>query len=329
VQRCSLGSAGPAREQGCCFFSANGTSILLIGRISTITVEQGSTDNAKNNACQHVILPPVEEILAMWTTLTFIAALALAPADAGQLALTNVRSTYGILGAPRAEDKFLPGDMLVLCFDMEGVKVDDAGKVVYSIGMEVSDADGKVQFKQAPRQLEAITSLGGNTIPAFANIQIGLDQPPGRYSVKVTVTDVAAGATQELTRSYEVLPKGFGIVRVTTSSDPEGRVPASAFGVGQSLWINFAAVGSKRDEKGQPNLAVALRVLDDQGRPTLSRPFVGEINDKVPERALAVPLQFLLDLNRAGNFTIELKATDKSSNETASLSLPLTVVKTK
>ena len=265
----------------------------------------------------------------MSPTIGLIAALSLASATPAQLALTNARSTYGVLGAPRAEDRLLPGDALVVCFDMEGVKADEAGKVAYSIGMEISDAAGKVQFKQEPRRLETTTSLGGNTIPAYAVVQIGLDEPPGRYNVKLVVTDVGAGATQELTRSYEVLPRAFGIVRLTTTTDPEGRSPAAVVGDGQSLWVNFSTVGFKRDDRGQPNLAVALRVLDDTGRPTLAQPLTGEVREKVPDKALAVPMQFLLDLNRPGKFTLELKATDKSSGDSATISLPLTVLKTK
>jgi hypothetical protein len=274
-------------------------------------------------------LHQVEDRFAMSTTMTLIAALSLAAATPGQLALTNVRSTYGILGPTRAEDKLLPGDAMVLCFDMEGVKPNEAGKVVYSIGMEISDGQGKVQFKQAPSQHETTVTLGGNTMPASAKVEIGLDQPPGLYTVKLSVTDVGAGATQELTRPYEVLPRGFGIVRLTTTTDPEGRSPAAVVGDGQSLWVNFSAVGFKRDNRGQPDLAVALRVLDESGRPTLPQPFTGEVREKVPEKALGVPMQFLLDLNRPGKFTIELKAMDKSSGESATLALPLTVMKTK
>ena len=72
-----------------------------------------------------------------------------------------------------------------------------------------------------------------------------------------------------------------------------------------------------------------MRAVDEEGRPTLARPFTGEVNQKVPEKALAIPLQFMLDLNRAGKFTIQLKATDKSTGQTVGLSLPLAVLKTK
>ena len=37
----------------------------------------------------------------MWTTIALIAALNLAPAQAGELTLSNLRSTYGMLGPQR------------------------------------------------------------------------------------------------------------------------------------------------------------------------------------------------------------------------------------
>lgn len=266
----------------------------------------------------------------MWTTLALVGALSLAPAESGSLALTNVRSTYGILGTPRPDNKVLPGDQFVLSFDIEGIQTDDQGKAQYSVAMEVKDSKGKVKFKQEPRNQETTVSLGGNKLPWYASLNIGLEDPPGEYQVKVTVTDRAAKASKTLMGSYEVLPKAFGLVRLATTTDPDGRVPATVTGEGQTLWINFAAVGFSRDKaKGQPNLVLTMNVLDDQGNPTLARPLSGEVNENAPPKVQSVPMQFVLDLNRAGKFTIELKATDKLSGKKATLSLPLTVLKVK
>jgi hypothetical protein len=267
----------------------------------------------------------------MWMTLALVAALSQAPGESGDLALTNVRTTYGVLGAPRPESKFLPGDVFVVSFDIQGLKVDRDGNLFYSIAMEASDRDGKVQFTQAPRERQATNTLGGDSLPAFASLQIGLEQQPGAYTLKVTVTDVAAKTSRTLSRPYEVLPKAFGLVRPTLTSDPDGRYPAPFVAEGQSLWINFAAVGFARDRgKGHPNLGVSMRVLDEDGKPTTGKPMAGTVNpDEVAAKALAVPMQFLLAANRAGKFTVELTAKDGVSGETARLSLPLAVLKSK
>src|SRR6202011_6041401 len=120
----------------------------------------------------------------MWSSIAFLAVMTLSPAQSGQLTLTNVRSTYGILGPTRADNKVLPGDTVVLSFDMEGAKVDANGKVLYSIGMEVDDSNGKVLYKQAPQDREALLPAGSKALPAAANMTVGLDQKPGEYTLK-------------------------------------------------------------------------------------------------------------------------------------------------
>ena len=64
--------------------------------------------------------------------------------------------------------------------------------------------------------------------------------------------------------------------------------------------------------------------------PTLAKSFVGEVTQDIPKNATSVPGQFLLELNRAGKFTVELKATCKvTGKETAPLTFPITVLKAK
>src|SRR5262249_45414567 len=146
--------------------------------------------------------------------------------------------------------------------------------------------------------------------------------------VKITVTDLASKASGTLTRSYKVLRPNFALVRLTTTVDPEQNITAPFIGVGQSLWINFAAVGFARDsDKEQPNLAVVMRVRDENGKATLAKPDKGAVTKDVPKKMRAVPMQFMLELNRAGQFTVEIKATDKLTGKTASLSFPLRVLK--
>ncbi len=264
----------------------------------------------------------------MWTTAAVVAALSLGPAQAGQLNLTNVRATHGVLGMPRADTKVLPGDRLVISFDIDGIQADADGKVLYSIGMEVADGTGKVQFKQDPQDREAHNSLGGNSVPAYASVQIGLEMPDGDYTLKVKVTDRQAKASATLERKFTVLAKAFGLVRLATTADAEGQVPLPFAGVGQSLWVNFAAVGFGRAKStGQPDIEVTLRILDADGRATTAKPFSGRVNQDVPKNAGAVPMQFLLDLNRPGKFTVELKATDKVTGKEATQTFPLTVQK--
>jgi hypothetical protein len=262
----------------------------------------------------------------MWTALALLAAATLGPAQASGLTFSHVRSTQGVLGPKRTDERLLPGDSLVLSFDLEGVTADETGKVAYSMALEVSDPAGKVLFRQAPQNLEATASLGGNTIPAYARVDVGVEQPAGEYSVKVMVRDRKAGQAADLTRKFTVLPRDFGLVRLTTSTDPDGQVPAPVVGTGQVLWLQCGAVGFMRNkETRQPSVQFDVRVLDESGKPVLTSPASSTVNKDVPEKYVAVPISFPLSLNRAGKFTVELSANDKISGKTSKLSFPLNV----
>jgi hypothetical protein len=260
----------------------------------------------------------------MWTTVALMA-LSLAPGQPGQLALTHVRSTYGVMGAPRPDNKVLPGDTFVLGFNIEGAKV-SGGKVLYSIGMEVNDAAGKTLFRQAPQDLEAPAPAGGGSLPASASIQIGLDQPPGEYTLKVTVNDRSAKTSQTITKNFQVLPKAFGLVRLSTTSDREGQIAASSVKEGSTLWVNVLVVGFGRDPgTGQPRLVGELRVLDADGKPVLPKPFGGQYTEKLPEKAQAAPWQVAVPFGKAGQYTVQLKVTDQTTGQTTGLAFPITV----
>ena len=262
----------------------------------------------------------------MLTTLAFVAALGLTPGQSGKLELTNIRPTFGVLGATRPNLKYLPGDQMFLAYDIENIKVDSYGKVLYGMSMQVVDSKKKVWFEQKGEQekIQAYNSLGGTRLPAFANVNIGVNQPAGEYTLRVTVTDRATKTVKELVQKFEVLSPSFGIVRLTTSLDEKDLLPAPMIGVpGQFVYVNFVTVGFGRDAKKQPNMSLAMRVIDEKGKPTLAKPSVGEVAD-LPEKVQAVPMQFQLSLNRPGRFTVELKATDNVTKKTSTLTFPLT-----
>src|SRR5262249_53249488 len=60
-------------------------------------------------------------------SLSLAAALALGPAQAGGLSITNIRTTYGELGAVRTDTKYLPGDLFFVAFDVEGLTLSPDG----------------------------------------------------------------------------------------------------------------------------------------------------------------------------------------------------------
>ena len=102
----------------------------------------------------------------MMYALALAAALTSAPAQGGDLKLTNVPMTIGELGPARPSAKLLPGDILFIGYDITGLSIEPDGLAKYKMSMEVSDAAGKSIFKQDPRELNDFIPLRGNSIPA-------------------------------------------------------------------------------------------------------------------------------------------------------------------
>src|SRR6266404_3332467 len=121
----------------------------------------------------------------MLTTVALFAALTSAIGQADGLTLTNVRQTYYLLGPARTENTLLPGDSYNIAFDIQGLKVAADGKVQYAMGLQVTNSSGKVEFGSEPAPKEVYNALGGSTVPAYANVDIGLNQAPGKYTLKV------------------------------------------------------------------------------------------------------------------------------------------------
>jgi len=260
----------------------------------------------------------------MLASLALISLLQAPSIGAGDLSLTNVRFTFGVLGPTRAEAKVRPGDNLFLSFDIQGISTDDSGKASYSTSVEVSDSTGKVAFSQPARKLQEHLPLGGDVLPAFAQIDLGLDSPKGEYTMKVSITDTSSGKSASVSMKFEVLPKGFDLTRFSFTGDSDGVVPIAAYGVGQPFWFHGSVVGFTRSpQTKQPNVVLRLRVVDESGK--FVKPFTGTVDKDVEASATSLPVRFFVPLNKAGKYTIEVLATDDVKGTTVTKKFPITV----
>ncbi|MBN9521965.1 hypothetical protein J0H58_26200 [bacterium] len=258
-----------------------------------------------------------------------LAAATLAPAQppAGALQLNNVRLTVGELGPARKDSKLLPGDVLFIAFDIDGLSMEADGKTLYTVGMEVTDAANKLLFKQDPRELRDTVPLRGGKMPARAYVTIGLDQPAGAYTCKLTVTDPKAKATNSFSVKFEVLKGDFGLVAINPTRDVRGSIVAPASGVvGETLWVQYTVVGFGRDTKTkQPNIDFTLEFFDDKSQPTLAQPIRDNLSAGIDEKDAVFGHQVPLFMNRPGRFTLRVTAVDKVTNKRATFDLPIRV----
>jgi hypothetical protein len=266
----------------------------------------------------------------MYSSLALLAALSLAPADNQAFGVSNERLTMsGEFGPPRPNDKFLPGDTFFLAFDMENLKTDKTGKVQYSMGMEVTDSAGKAIFTAPPGNLEQFYPFGGNKVPARAFFAIPTNQPAGKHTCKVTITDRMTSITKTIEKTFEILPPGFGIVNVITSYDDRAEYPAPLMAVpGQVIWVHYFVVGFARDlakADKQPNVVTELRILDQNDSPVIAQPLASMYDKGVEEKDTRLLFSFPLPVNRPGQYKIEIKVEDKVGGKSQKLNLPITV----
>jgi len=246
----------------------------------------------------------------------------------GKLEIVNPHRTYGHMGAPRPKAAgILPGDVAHVSFEIKNLKFDDAGKASYSVAIEVRDEQGGLFFKQEPHNAVAQNFFGGNTLPCAAHVEIPANAKPGHYNWKVTIHDRLADTSASIAGKGEVLPNDFGLIRVGTYADSEGKVPVSPVGVvGSTIYVNFAAAGFGRTKTKQPDLSVEMKILDENGKATFTKPITGHVNSDIPESLRILPLQYGVTLNRAGRFTIQLTARCEICGKTSTVSLPVRIL---
>lgn len=266
-----------------------------------------------------------------------LALLAGTPAQpAGGLKLTNVRMTVGELGPTRPAAPLLPGDVLFIAYDVDGITIDGEGVAKYAMTMEVVNSAGARILppppeKVEPRELSEFLPLRGNKMPARAFITVGLDQPAGTYTCKMTVADLKTKATADLSVKFEVAKKDFGVVAVHTTHDVRGEISAPTSGqVGQTIFAQFSIASFERDPKTkQPDVEIVCQLFDETGKPILETPRKHIQDAKAPQPVKdadgAFALQFPLFMSRPGKYTVEIRATDRVSKKTSSYKLPVTV----
>src|SRR5205807_10496991 len=134
----------------------------------------------------------------------------------------------------------LPGDVACFAFDIKGLKLDDAGRASYAVAIEILDPKGQVFYREGPRNAVAQNFLGGDTLPCASHVNIPPDTPAGVHPIRVTIEDRNTKKKATFEGKGKVLPKGFGLVRVGTFADREGKVPVPPVGVvGTTLYVNF------------------------------------------------------------------------------------------
>lgn len=245
-------------------------------------------------------------------------------AAAQPLTIANVTLTRGLLGSNRDSTSLVAGDTLALAFDISGLTSDKEGRVRFSTQFQVEAADGKVQFVDTQEGDALGNVLGGPNMRHVVQVATALDQQPGNYVLKLTIIDrlaKAAAPTAKFEQRFSVKKPEFALVRLQWTADAAGKVPVGNVGTrGGQLFLQGVAIGYGLDKEQQGGFQVEMAVKDGGGKPVTA-----EFRE-IPKDTKFLPLRFDVPLNRSGQFTLTLKATDLATKATTSVSLPLRVL---
>ncbi len=236
--------------------------------------------------------------------------LGLCPNLSEALEIKNVRPTFGPYGALRTDTKVLPGDTVFLSYDVEGLSVDKkTNKVNFLTTLELVDANEKSLYKKET-PTEMVLQLGGDRVPGDLYINTGPKQPPGKYTIRLTILDRSAKQSKAFTYPFELLKEDFGFAGIVA---PGIGLP------GQNYTAQFALINIALDAKKQPKVDVAMSVKDESGNIVALPVFVNLPKD-LPEdidlqKVNFVPLTYPIYLNRPGRFTVEITAVDYNANK--------------
>ncbi|MCS6975987.1 MAG: hypothetical protein NZM31_03105 [Gemmatales bacterium] len=260
--------------------------------------------------------------------LVWVAAATVLQSD--RLAVVNLRATFGELGPARPDWKIPLGDALHIAFDVTGLTTDLAGRIRYRVRLEVENSRGERVFAPEPGEVELLAVLGGNRARENLVMLTGLEQSPGNYRLKLTVTDLQArdSGRREVVamQDFTLVPPDFNILRVQVTSDQAGQKPVPPLGgAGQTLFVQGVVVGFQRDtQKRHGSVLVELFIQDETGKTVSARPVPLQF-PAIPPGLDYVPIRFDLPLTRPGSFRLVLKATDLLGKKTATVTLPLLV----
>ncbi|MBI1832552.1 MAG: hypothetical protein HYR84_14015 [Planctomycetes bacterium] len=242
--------------------------------------------------------------------------------QASAVDIKNIRACYGPFGATRTgKAECLPGDKLWITYDIEGLVVDPkTKKVTYETTLELLDSKNKTFFKD-PVTTDTIPAFGGTSMPGDLHVNIG-KQPPGEYSIRLTIHDKVGKDAKTFSYPITVVADGFGMIEVSAQAVGILRLPYA---------VIFKLVNLKLDGGKQPKAEVSLQIFDDKMKPVNEKPITMMLPRDLPdgidlEKLNMVVVPFPLELNRAGRFTIEVKAIDKLADKKIELRYPLTVI---
>jgi hypothetical protein len=259
------------------------------------------------------------------TTCSGLALIVLVTSAWAELELRDVTPTYGPFGPARKSLAVPAGDEVFFRYTISGVHTDDAGRADGELRVQLAGPDGQALLDDK-RPVNGVLALGGQTLPATANVSFGPDTPAGDYTVTVTFRDKLSSQAASFKRKVTCLKPAFALVRLRLSHDEGGAIPAGGM-LGQTIHVRCKAIGFDRT-KAKVRVVIAMQTADAEERPLMPKPILARLateDTKQIAQLRSVDFSGSLRLNRVGKVNLCLTATDEVSGQKAEVRVPLHV----
>jgi hypothetical protein len=248
------------------------------------------------------------------------------PAHA-KVQIENIQPCYGPYGPERKSLELYPFDILFMRFTITGLKSDAAGGVDALIKMKWTDAKGK-SLDETSFPSSGILHLGGNSFLAFVQLRMPDQVPLGKNTVTVTVTDNLSKETASFERQFTGQKTKLQIVALEFFHDADGKLPSSTnCPPGEPLHFRFRVIGFDRS-KEKIRTVMAVQTLDAEGKENLPKPLISDFHEEDARAVQRFGFVFFtgrIGLNRAGKFTLRLSVTDRMTDQSTKIEVPVTV----
>jgi len=276
-----------------------------------------------------LVAPSEVPIVKSLVALASVAWLILSWSSSAQakIQIENIQASYGPFGPERKSLDLYPFDILFLRFTVTGLKTDAAGKVDTAVTLKWADAKGN-PLDETSFPSSGILHLGGNSFLAFVHLRMPGQVPVGKNTVTVAVADNLSKESASFERQMTGHKSKLQVVDLEFFHDADGKLPSSTnCPPGEPLHFRLRVIGFDRS-KEKIHIQMAVQTLDSDGKENLPKPLVFDFREqdaKAVQRTNFVFFTSGIGLNRIGKFTLRITITDRLTDQSTKMEVPVTV----
>lgn len=249
-----------------------------------------------------------------------------APAQA-KIQIENIQACYGPYGPERKSLELYPFDVLFLRFTVSGLQTAASGNVDAVVKLKWTDPNGKV-LDESSFPSTGILHLGGNSFPFITQLRMPDQIPLGKNKITVTVTDNLSKESASFERQFTGHKSKLQIVALEFFHDADNKFPSSTnLPLGEPLHFRLRLIGFDRS-KGKIHTVMAVQTLDGEGKENIPKPLLSDVHEEDARTVQKFGFVFFtgrVGLNRSGKFTLRITVTDRMTDQSTKIEVPVTV----